>query len=109
MRALRNDRTRTEDLRYLTRTIQAVSPTSPVEKIRLASLAALNALNGEEHRDDPQIQSQADVARFLRCSRWTVRRLVRTGKLRQIRIGGLTRFRRKDVEALLAGGEEVVQ
>ncbi len=96
-----------EDLRYLTMTLRAVRPESSPDRIRAASKAALNALSGQEHRDDPEIQSQADVARFLRCSRWTVRRLARTGKLRQIRIGGLTRFRRKDVEALLVSGEEV--
>ncbi len=107
MKQLGDSRKRTEDLRYLTMTLRAVRPESPNDRIHAAGKAALNALNGEEHRDNPEVQSQADVARFLRCSRWTVRRLARTGKLRQIRIGGLTRFRRKDVEALLVSGEEV--
>lgn len=103
-KTLTNRKRSDEDLRYLSMTLRAVSPESSNDRIRAASRAALNALTGNEHRDDPEIQSQADVARFLRCSRWTVRRLARTGKLRPIRIGGLIRFRKSDIEALLASG-----
>lgn len=47
--------------------------------------------------------SQAEAARLLSCSRWSIRRLVDAGKLRPVRLlGGLVRYDRREVEALLS-------
>ena len=45
-----------------------------------------------------------EVARRLAVSRWTVYRLVRTGDLQKIRVGGSIRFRAADVETLIQRG-----
>lgn len=51
--------------------------------------------------------SQVEVARLLGISRWSVRRLVAEGKLKPRRLlGGLVRFDRREVEALISGGAE---
>lgn len=46
----------------------------------------------------------AEVADFLHCSRTTVYRLVRSGRLRFVRVGSrMIRFRIEDVQAYLDG------
>jgi excisionase family DNA binding protein len=42
-----------------------------------------------------------EVARLLRCTSTTVRRMAKAGQIPSIRIGGVLRFRADDVAALL--------
>lgn len=50
--------------------------------------------------------SQAEVVRLLSCSRWSIRRLVAAGKLRPVQLlGGLVRYDRQEVEALLSSSD----
>ncbi|HMO66764.1 MAG TPA: helix-turn-helix domain-containing protein [Verrucomicrobiota bacterium] len=47
------------------------------------------------------------MARLLGCSRWSIRRLIAAGRLTSRRLlGGLIRYDRVEVEALLAGAQE---
>jgi excisionase family DNA binding protein len=55
----------------------------------------------ETNTTDSPLETAADVARRLNASERTVRRYVRSGVLPGIRIGGLLRFDRQDVEAFL--------
>lgn len=48
--------------------------------------------------------TQAQVSRLLNCSRWSVKRLVQDRLLKPIKLRGLTRYRRIDIEQLAAGG-----
>ena len=57
----------------------------------------------QQHGMAPLLIAQADVARLLGVSRWTVRRMADEGLLKPVRLRGLTRYRRADVEALVAG------
>jgi len=49
----------------------------------------------------PSLFTIGDVATALAVSRSTVRRMVKRGDLQPIHIGGLTRFRPADLEALI--------
>ena len=49
----------------------------------------------------PQLLTLGDVCAALAVSRSTARRMVKRGDLQPIRIGGLTRFRPADLEALI--------
>jgi excisionase family DNA binding protein len=72
-----------------------------------ATAAVVAAVTGRDTSPPPgRAISQAEAARLLSCSRWSVRRLVATGKLRPVRLlGGLVRFDRQQVEALLLNHE----
>jgi excisionase family DNA binding protein len=73
-------------------------------QIRSALAAMRGALVGgmPAETNTARAISQAEAARLLSCSRWSVRRLVATGKLRPVRLlGGLVRFDRQQVEQLL--------
>lgn len=48
-----------------------------------------------------RLLTTVDVARVLRCSIQTVRRYERLGQLQSVRVGGLLRFRRQDVQRLI--------
>ena len=48
--------------------------------------------------------TQAQTARLLSCSRWSIRRLVDGGFLHPIRLRGLIRYKRTDVDQLLLNG-----
>lgn len=48
--------------------------------------------------------NQAGTARLLSCSRWSVKRLVAGGFLHPIRLRGLIRYKRTDVDQLLLNG-----
>lgn len=50
----------------------------------------------------PLAYSYEDAARLLRCSARKVRRLVTDGELTAVRLGGLVRIRRADLNAYLA-------
>ncbi|MDO5706053.1 MAG: helix-turn-helix domain-containing protein [Paracoccus sp. (in: a-proteobacteria)] len=50
--------------------------------------------------DNPLLMKDTEVARFLGMSKASVWRLTRNGKLPQpIRIGGMTRWKRAEIEA----------
>ncbi len=71
--------------------------------IASAIAALVAALGGAPAPAKANAISQAEVARILSCSRWSIRRLVDTGKLRPVRLlGGLVRYDRREVEALLS-------
>lgn len=73
------------------------------KKVRQAALlAAESALNGDQ---DVLVVTQAQAARMLSCSRFTIRRLVMDGALHPINIRGLVRYRCSELRAL-AGGKE---
>lgn len=55
----------------------------------------------------PDLLTATEVADLLRVSRSTVSRWAQTGVLDGIRIGSMWRFRREDVEELLARHEAV--
>jgi len=72
--------------------------------------AALSILDERPARDPSGgppslLLTQAEVARMLNISRFTVRRLVLDGRLDPVKLRGLTRFRRQDVERLAGNGE----
>lgn len=73
-----------------------------------ATAAVVAAVTGDTSPPKGRALSQAEAARLLSCSRWSVRRLVATGKLRPVRLlGGLVRFDREQVEALLSAAPDV--
>lgn len=74
--------------------------TAPAKTRARALEAAAAALRGDPA---PLALTQADVARALSCSRFTIKRLVQDGKLRPVHLRGLTRYPRVQVEALLNG------
>jgi excisionase family DNA binding protein len=51
----------------------------------------------------PPMMRTQDVADVLRCDESTVRRLTRIGQLTAVRIGGMVRYRRAEVERLIEG------
>lgn len=59
-----------------------------------------------EHPNFSALLTVRDVAALLAVSAVTVRRLVRAGDLRSIRIGGSIRFDRGEIEALVARGTQ---
>jgi len=72
--------------------------------------AAFASLEGTQvnHRNNSTMTSllltQADTARLLSCSRWSVKRLTDGGFLHPIRLRGLIRYKRTDVDQLLVNG-----
>jgi excisionase family DNA binding protein len=57
----------------------------------------------------PDLIKSDEMASYLRISRSTLYRLVRTGRLPAIRVGGCLRFRREAVSQLLSGGSDLSQ
>lgn len=52
----------------------------------------------------PLLLTQAQAARVLQCSRFTIRRLVREGRIRPILLTpDLARYRAEEIQALAAG------
>ncbi len=87
-------------------TIAAQAELGP-ERAKRFIAGGLAALAGPGAKPEARGLGQADVARLLGCSRWSVRRMVTAGKLTPIKLlGGLTRFDRNEVETLLAGGSK---
>jgi hypothetical protein len=67
-----------------------------------AAAAVVAAVSGDTTPPVGRALTQAETARLLGCSRWSIRRLVATGKLRPVRLlSGLTRYDRHSVESLL--------
>lgn len=68
-----------------------------------ATAAVVAAVSGDTTPPAGRALTQAEAARLLSCSRWSIRRLVAAGKLRPVRLlGGLVRFDRNQVESLLS-------
>ena len=65
-----------------------------------AEAAAEQALRGEP---DALLATQAQVARMLACSRFTVRRMTQDGTLRPVSLRGLARYQVADVKKLAGG------
>lgn len=83
--------------------LRANRPPLSEAQIRSALCALRSALTGTTPPPAGRAISQAEAARLLSCSRWSIRRLVATGKLRPVRLlGGLVRFDRNQVESLLS-------
>lgn len=53
--------------------------------------------------------TQAETARLLSCSRWSVKRLTDGGFLHPIKLRGLIRYKKTDIDALLVSGTEPVK
>ena len=71
------------------------------KKIRAAAEAAVEAvLRGEP---EPLLASQAQSARMLNCSRFTIRRMEQDGTLRPVTIRGMKRYRIADLRRLAEG------
>ena len=65
--------------------------------------SALAKLGGRQPKSEDQalVWSQAQTARALGCSRWTVRNMTRDGQLHPVHLRGALRFRRSEVLALV--------
>ena len=61
------------------------------------------ALNGER---DALIVTQAQAARMLSCSRFTIRNMVKDGTLHPVQIRGVLRYRCSELRALAEGRPE---
>ena len=92
-----------------TRTAIAVAlrsdPSRPdLPRIKAAIAACEGAIAGpcERTKPSPLLLSQADAASLLNVSRWTIRRLRANRKLVPVNVGGLIRYRTRDVEELLS-------
>lgn len=75
--------------------------TAPKKLREAALLAAETALAGEQ---DALLATQAQAARALSCSRFTVRRLVKDGVLHPVNIRGLVRYRYSELRSLAKEG-----
>jgi excisionase family DNA binding protein len=53
---------------------------------------------------EDRLMTTVEVSRLFRCSLQTVRRYEREGRLRSVRVGGLLRFKREDVQRLIDEG-----
>lgn len=74
------------------------------KKVRQAALLAAEAsLNGDH---DVLLVTQAQAARMLSCSRFTIRRLVMDDALHPVNIRGLVRYRCSELRALTQGVPE---
>ena len=61
--------------------------------------------NGGASEPQPLLLTQAEVARQLRCSRFTIRKLVKEGRLKPVFLTpDLARYRTEDVQLIAAGG-----
>ena len=89
-------------LRPALRAAAAVDP-SISERVDVA----LRVLNGREQKADEKpsgLLSQAEVARRLGCSRWTVRNLCADGVLQSVQLRTARKYRRVDVQRIIAEG-----
>jgi excisionase family DNA binding protein len=62
-----------------------------------------NSVKLKEKKEPSLLLKQSEVARLYGCSRWTVRNLVRDGKLSPLNIRGVYRYRRSEVLAIVGG------
>ena len=73
---------------------------APRKARQTALLAAEAALNEDR---DVLLVTQAQAARMMSCSRFTIRRLVKDGALHPVNIRGLMRYRCSEIRALAQG------
>ena len=76
---------------------------APKKLRQAAMLAAEAALNGER---DALIVTQAQSARMLSCSRFTIYNMVKDGTLHPVKIRGVLRYRCSELRALAQGVPE---
>lgn len=68
---------------------------------KMAALAVLEGRETNRAEQLPVLITQAAAARLASISRFTLRKLVKTGRIKPIEIlPGLVRYRRSDIEAL---------
>lgn len=68
--------------------------------------AALDALSGKSKVKVPEkvespLLSQAEAARYLNCSRFTIRRMRIDGDLNPVKIRGLVRYLRAELDVII--------
>jgi excisionase family DNA binding protein len=90
------------------RTRAAIPPTSPQQGRSGVFLGGrryspVSAATAPRETERPELLTAAEVAGWLRISDDSVYRLVAAGQLRAVKVGGLWRFRRADIEELLGG------
>ena len=73
-------------------------------KARQAALLAAEATLNEDR--DVLLVTQAQAARMMSCSRFTIRRLVKDGALHPVNIRGLLRYRCSELRALAEGKKQ---
>ena len=78
-------------------TVYGQAMMSPKRVQQDAALAVQAVLDGG---CEPLLVKQARAARMLDCSRFTLRRLEKDGKIRPVSIRGLKRYRITDIRAL---------
>ena len=66
---------------------------------RDAVVAALSAKRVGDKSPSPLL-SQAEAARFLNCSRFTIWRMVKDGTLHPVMVRGLVRYKRVELEKI---------
>ena len=76
---------------------------APKKLRQAAMLAAEAALNGER---EALIVTQAQAARMLSCSRFTIYNMVKDGTLHPVKIRGVLRYRCSELRALAQGVPE---
>lgn len=74
--------------------------TAPRHKRDAALSAAAQVLSGDDFDRLKFLVSQAEAARMISMSRFTIRRLVAAGKLHPVRILGATRYRVDELRGL---------
>jgi predicted DNA-binding transcriptional regulator AlpA len=57
----------------------------------------------EPLKELPLLLNQAQVARLLGVSRWTIRNMVKAGQFHPVNIRGCKRFRRDEIEGVAMG------
>ena len=76
------------------------------ETVRGDQIDAAMAILNERHAAEPEnrplalLITQAGAARLLCTSRWTIRHMVRDGQIQPVKIRGMLRYNRKDIEEL---------
>jgi len=68
------------------------------------AIAKLNHKTRSGNDPPSLLVTQAETARLLSCSRWSVKRLTDGGFLHPIKLRGLIRYKRTDIDQLLVNG-----
>ena len=64
--------------------------------------AVMTAMTGKSIGTKPSspLLNQAEAARYLNCSRFTIRRMVMDGNLHPVKVRGLVRYKRVELEEI---------
>ena len=85
--------------------LKAIVNGNLTEAQREAIRGILANAKGASDEPQPLLLTQAEVARQLRCSRFTIRKLVKEGRLKPVFLTpDLARYRTEDVQLIAAGG-----